>query len=452
MKRQLDNVTWFSKRQKQELCVVVLSDSFGSTQLKQKFLNQQQMRCKFLFNQAESKFLDYVPIEFTPPAKKQLIKQEEFQFNHQNFFTATTPNRVRQRTVPTLPSMGLVKNETQPTCSSSDDSANRENTVLEMLVNFPDTIFKVPDDFLNQYFILKAIKLNPLVFVSLMKSKDTCTDHMRKACEVLICDNETMAEMIQKNGKCLEFASEQLKNDRRLVLQAVQQNGMNLKYASESLKDDFEIVQRATQNCNEAMGYVSQRVQNDKQFVMALVANNGHLLRYVSQVFKNDMDVVKKAIHSDVRCLGYASDEIRENRQFILDIIKTSKHELEELKRRKKVQRTKLLKIGEELFGGIISLELRKDKEFVLEALKLDPSAILKCLVNTPEFYMEALKCNGLVLRHLSSYKMKGLFISKEMKVEAVKQCGYVSAYSEEFYKIRMDHCYPDLFLPNEGK
>ena len=45
----------------------------------------------------------------------------------------------------------------------------------------------------------------------------------------------------RQDGDALQFASEELKNDKEFVLKAVSQNGDALKHASEELKNDIEI-------------------------------------------------------------------------------------------------------------------------------------------------------------------------------------------------------------------
>ena len=49
---------------------------------------------------------------------------------------------------------------------------------------------------------------------------------------------EEVLEAVKNDGWALEFASEELKNDRELVLEAVKQDGMVLKYASDNIIAD----------------------------------------------------------------------------------------------------------------------------------------------------------------------------------------------------------------------
>ena len=52
---------------------------------------------------------------------------------------------------------------------------------------------------------------------------------------------------VQQYKNALEYASDELKNDKQVILTVVQQNGWSLKYASDELKNDKEVVLKAVQ-------------------------------------------------------------------------------------------------------------------------------------------------------------------------------------------------------------
>ena len=63
---------------------------------------------------------------------------------------------------------------------------------------------------------------------------------------------------VQKKGAVLEYASENLRNDRELVMKTVQQNGFALEYASEELRNDRKIVKTAVQQYGDALQFASE--------------------------------------------------------------------------------------------------------------------------------------------------------------------------------------------------
>jgi hypothetical protein len=54
---------------------------------------------------------------------------------------------------------------------------------------------------------------------------------------------------VRQNGKCLEHASEELKDDRALVMAAVSQNGNVLQDVSNEFRRDMDLIIAATANC-----------------------------------------------------------------------------------------------------------------------------------------------------------------------------------------------------------
>ena len=55
-------------------------------------------------------------------------------------------------------------------------------------------------------------------------------------------------EAVRKSGLDLQYASDELRNDKDVVVAAIQQNGYALEYASAELKNDRQIVIKAIMN------------------------------------------------------------------------------------------------------------------------------------------------------------------------------------------------------------
>ena len=81
-------------------------------------------------------------------------------------------------------------------------------------------------------------------------------------------------DKVARNGLTLEFASEELRNDKEIVLKAVQNRGSALQYASDELKNDREIVLEAIKFDKEAIQYASEEMKNDPEIVEALKGEN----------------------------------------------------------------------------------------------------------------------------------------------------------------------------------
>ena len=66
-------------------------------------------------------------------------------------------------------------------------------------------------------------------------------------------------------GYSLNYASEELKNDKDIVLLAVNNYGPSLEFASDRLKNDKDVVNAATKNDRKAIRYASEDLKNDEE-------------------------------------------------------------------------------------------------------------------------------------------------------------------------------------------
>lgn len=68
----------------------------------------------------------------------------------------------------------------------------------------------------------------------------------------------------------LEYASDELRNDKEVVLEAVKLNGHAFKYASDELKNDKDVVISATKLNMWAIAYASFERRHDKELIRLL--------------------------------------------------------------------------------------------------------------------------------------------------------------------------------------
>ena len=120
----------------------------------------------------------------------------------------------------------------------------------------------------------------------------------------------------------LQYASEQLKDDKDVVRVAVKNNGKALKFASEELKRDKEVVRVAVKNNGKAFKLASKELKGDRELVLAVVQEDGFLLSFASEELRGDREVVLAAIHNYGRALDFASEELRGDREVVLAAIR----------------------------------------------------------------------------------------------------------------------------------
>jgi CxxC motif-containing protein len=151
----------------------------------------------------------------------------------------------------------------------------------------------------------------------------------------------------------LEFASDELKNDREVVFAAVINDGSALRYASAELKNDREIVMAALKEDSYAFVSASEELKNDKEVVLAALKNRGDVMRYISEALKNDREIVIAALKVDASALQYASDELKNDREIVIAALKVDASALQ-----------------------YASDELKNDREFLLSIMDFSKDAL----------------------------------------------------------------------------
>jgi hypothetical protein len=75
--------------------------------------------------------------------------------------------------------------------------------------------------------------------------------------------------VMEKDGRALENASEEMKTDPEVVLAAVKQSPMALKFAAERMKEDRAIVMAAVQHHGMALQHAANELKEDEAIVLA---------------------------------------------------------------------------------------------------------------------------------------------------------------------------------------
>lgn len=162
------------------------------------------------------------------------------------------------------------------------------------------------------------------------------------------------ARLQMENDKSLlEFAPEELQDDKEMVMAAVGQDGELLKHASSYLQDDMEVVDHAMRQNIKAFQFASEAIKNDKAVVMAAIEQNAKLLQYASIHKRDDMELVMEAVKKDGMVIQYASDKCKDNREVVKIALESNPLALQ-----------------------FVSIRKRDDVEIVLEAVKKDGKAI----------------------------------------------------------------------------
>ena len=115
--------------------------------------------------------------------------------------------------------------------------------------------------------IFKLISVLP-VYRELNQLNNLYEEFIYKNRELYVIFNEELPKTIEKvkqNGMALEYACEELKNDKEVVLESVKRRGYTVRYAGEELRNDKEVVIAAVKMFGYALEYASNELKNDKE-------------------------------------------------------------------------------------------------------------------------------------------------------------------------------------------
>jgi hypothetical protein len=205
---------------------------------------------------------------------------------------------------------------------------------------------------------------------------------------------------VQKDGFALQFASEDLKNDREIVLAAVQQNGLALAYASPDIQAESAIVLKAFKQNGFALQYASKDLKDNREFILAAVKKNGFAFVCTSPKLKADRNFVLAALQQNGLALRYASQDFKADREIVLAAVQ---------------QNVLAFMVAPKVF--------KADREFILAAVKQNGLALRYAspkLQDDRDIVLAAVQQNGLALEFASEELKKDI----EIALAAVQQNG----------------------------
>ena len=246
-----------------------------------------------------------------------------------------------------------------------------------------------------------------------------------------------ITEAVKSSSKVLSFLAENEKNDKNLVITAVKHHGGSpLQYASEQLRNDKDVVIgaiTAVDQYHSTFQYASEELQNDKDVVITAVGHNGDALQYASEELQNDKDVAMAALINSTGAFKYVSERLRSDKEFILHAIGQKDVDA----------------VDDDLDSYIsdnIPEKLKADKDFVLEMVKVN-GMVLGCVADElkvdKDVVMLAVKNNGKAYAHFEWEDET--FYDKEIILAAASnggKPGVISIFTldEEFFDTVFNH------------
>jgi RNA binding exosome subunit len=261
--------------------------------------------------------------------------------------------------------------------------------------------------------------------------------------DTLKTDKDFLLEIVSLDAFCLEFFSEELKQDEQIVLAAAKHFGdAALEFGAEKFKTNKNIITEAVKSSGKALSFLAENEKNDKNLVITAVKHHGYALQYASEELRNDKDVVITAVGHNGNALQYASEELQNDKDVVITAVGHNGNALqyasEELQNDKDVAMAALINSTEAF--KYISERLQSDKEFILHAIgQKDVDAfdddldsyisdnIPEKLKSEKDFVLQMVSVNGMALGCVADE----LKVDKEVVTLAVKNNGKAYAHFE---------------------
>jgi len=125
-------------------------------------------------------------------------------------------------------------------------------------------------------------------------------------------------EIIKKDPHALERKITQLHEealefgfDREKLLKELKRDGWALQYASEDLRDDKGVVLEAVKQIGWALQYASEDLSADREFVLEVVKQNWRAFQYASKNLLSDLNFLLEIAKVNPKALVFAPRNIR---------------------------------------------------------------------------------------------------------------------------------------------
>ena len=105
-------------------------------------------------------------------------------------------------------------------------------------------------------------------------------------------DKEYFSKIIEKYPTLIEWANEEIRDDKEIMLKACSIDGGVLEFASDRLKDDKEIILKSVTQAGWTCCYASDRLKDDKDVLLAATKVDGQALYFASQAFPSAVSLL----------------------------------------------------------------------------------------------------------------------------------------------------------------
>ena len=180
-------------------------------------------------------------------------------------------------------------------------------------------------DLITNFDAFKQIIIKNNNVKVMFDSKETAMSIIKKDSRSLrYMDNKYCSDIdivynaISDDGESIYYACNEFKSNRQLVLKAVSNNGMAFQYISKDLQYDREVIFYALSCTGMALQYVPDKLKNDISISMQAITQNGYALKFVPENLKSNRSLIVHAIKSSSCALQFVPEEFKEDEEIVL--------------------------------------------------------------------------------------------------------------------------------------
>lgn len=189
-----------------------------------------------------------------------------------------------------------------------------------------------------------------------------CANQVR---EELSYDREIMLRAIKSNGSALQFACEELKNDRKIVFKSIEfgaENFSGLQFVPSKFLEDKQFILHGLKFSSECYIKASEELKHDRDCILSLftITNPKFALSLIPRDYLKDKKVLLSILLCCPQATPFIDKSLREDKEFLLEAILQNKFVVR-----------------------FISETVFEDVDFFTKILKYDP----KCVERIPNLY-----------------------------------------------------------------
>lgn len=183
-------------------------------------------------------------------------------------------------------------------------------------------------------------------------------------------DRYSVLEALKIDGTMLQYASDELRNDKEIVLESLKKNISNLIYASNELKDSkefvLEILKKDGFSINFILSCCSDKCKKDKDIVLAAFEIEWRTIENIPEVLLNDREFLMQMliINKEATLMYFSTRKYINNKNFNNKWFVLETAELLEVNPSKLItDNSTLLKNTEILYASLVS-RFKLDSEY----------------------------------------------------------------------------------------